>query len=211
MRLPRVRFTVGTLLFTVAVVAANCWALRHVTETGTYVGGRISYRLLPAGVGALPLVNAALIGTWLFAVRRLRSLHRGRAASPRSKWSRATYFSLHFLVLGGLVSLFMPDVVRIIQDVLDVAMEWAAEGWGAVFGEPGETVPWLLLASLILGVLISGPPLLLSWIGQTLANRCAATLPRPRFRAMACLVSLGFPEPASDEEALARARDALGL
>jgi hypothetical protein len=158
------------------------------------------------------LVNAALIGTWLVAARRLRSLHHGRTASPPLSWSRTTYFSLNFLVLGGLVSLFMPDMVRIIQDVLEAATQCAAEGWGAVFGEPGGTVPWLIVESFILGVFISGPPLLLSWIGQALARRCAATLPWHRSRAMACLVSLGFastdlaialtPQPFEDELAI---------
>ena len=209
MRLPRIRFTVGTLLLSVAVVAVNCWAFRHLTETHTDVCGSISYRLLPASVGAVPLVNAALIGTWLLATRRLRLLHHGHAVGPPSSVSRATYFILHFLVLGGLVSLCMPDTVRAIQDVVEDATGCAAEGWGAVVGEPGGTVSWLIAESLILGVLISGPPLLLCWIGQALAQRCAATLPRHRFRAMTCLVSLGFastglaialtPHPFTDE------------
>jgi hypothetical protein len=45
---------------------------------------------------------------------------------------------------------------------------------------------------LIHCALISGPPLILSAIAQALAMWCAATLPRHRFRALTCLVSLGF-------------------
>jgi hypothetical protein len=128
MYLTRVRFTVGSLLFAVAVVAANCWAFRCLTETDVSAGGRITYHLLPAGVGALPLVNAALIGTWLLAVRRLRSLRHGRADGPRSL-SIATYFWLNFMLLGGLVCLFIPDAVYSSHNVLDLATKRAAESW----------------------------------------------------------------------------------
>jgi hypothetical protein len=201
------------LLFAVAVVAANCWGFRRFYGTDLYTGGRISYRLLPAGVGVLPLFNVALIGTWLFAAKQLRSLRNGRAANPRSSLSGVAYFSLHFLLLGGLVSHLMPDAIQSVQVILDAVTEYAAESWGAVFSEPGGTVPWVIVDSSILGIFISGPPLLLSWIGQALATRCAATLPRRRFRAMTCLVSLGFasaalaicltPQPFEDEQEVA--------
>ncbi len=210
MHLPRVRFTVGTLLFAVAVVALNCWGFRHFFAVPVYEFGKVSYRSLPAGVGVLPWVNVATIGTWLFTARRIRSIRHGRAANPQSYSSGVTYFSLHFLMLGGLVSLFVPDATHCVQEVLDIATEFAAEAWKTAFGEPGEAVPWVILNSLILDVFISGPPLLLSWIGQGLATRCAATLPRRRFRVMTCLVSLGFasvalaigltPQPLDDEK-----------
>ncbi len=209
MHLSRVRFTVGTLLFAVAAVAANCWGFRRFYETALYIGGEIPYRVLPAGVGILPLFNVALIGTWLFAAKRFRSLRHGRAANTRSSPPGVAYFSLHFLMLGGLVCLCMPDEILSVQDILDVATGYVAEGWGAVLGEPGGTVPWVVLDTLILGVLISGPPLFLSWIGRAIATRCAATLPRRRFRAMTCLVSFGFasaglaialtPQPLEEE------------
>ena len=51
---------------------------------------------------------------------------------------------------------------------------------------------WVILGCLIYGAFLSGPALLLSWIGGLLTRRCVATLPRRRFRAMTCLVSLGF-------------------
>jgi hypothetical protein len=203
---------VGTLLFAIAVVAANCWGFRHFFAVPVYEFGRVSYRSLPAGVGVLPLVNVATIGTWLFAARRIRSLLHGRAANPGSYLSGVTYFSVHFLLLGGLVTLFVPDAIPRVQEVLDAARGFAAEAWEAAFGEPGGAVPWVILDSLILGVSISGPPLLLSGIGQALATRCAATLPRLRFRVMTGLVSLGFasaalaigltPRPLEDEQAI---------
>jgi hypothetical protein len=192
MRLPRVRFTVGQLLFMVAVVAANFGVFRRFYQTDLYVVGRVSYRYLLAGVGVLPLFNVALIGIWLYAARRLRSLRHGGAANPRSLLSGFAYFSLHFLMLVGLVSLFMPEAIDNVQGVLDEATEYATEGWGAVFGEPGGTVPWVILDSLILGIIISGPLFVLSGIGQRLARHCATTLPRCRFQALTCLVSLGF-------------------
>ena len=74
-------------------------------------------------------------------------------------------------------------------------------------------MPWLIAESALLGVLVSGPPLVLSWIGQMLAKRCAAMLPRPRFLALTGLVTLGFasaglaiavmPQPFEDEQEIA--------
>jgi hypothetical protein len=212
MRLPRVRFTVGTLLFSVAIVAGNCWTFRRSCETGVYEGGRISYRLLPADIGVMPLFTVAIVGVWLMATRRLRTLRHGRAVNRRSPLAGVTYFSLHFLLLGGLVSVLMPDAVRSVQGIADEVTRYPGERWGAILSEPGGTVPWIVFDSLLLGALISGPPLLLSWIGQVLATRCAATLPRRRFRAMSWLVSLGFlsadlavclmPQPFRDEQEL---------
>ncbi len=214
MRPPRVRFTMGTLLFSVAVAAANLWAFRRLTETEVSVGGSISYRVLPAGVGVIPLVDAALIGIWLCVSRWLRSVRQGHVANPRSSSSlSAAYFRLQLLMLGGLAYLFMPDAVGTIRELLECATEITAEGWAVCFGDPGETVPWLIAESSLLGVLVSGPPLVLSWIGQRLAKRCAAALPRPRFLALTGLVSLGFasaglaiavaPQPFEDEQEIA--------
>ena len=60
------------------------------------------------------------------------------------------------------------------------------------------------------GLIISGPPLILSGVGQILARRCAATLPQARSRAMAGPVALGFamaalaicltPQPFEDDQ-----------
>src|SRR5690348_3162782 len=119
MRLPRVRFRVGTLLFAVAVVAANCWAFRRICEVPIYSFGKVTYCILPAAVGALPLVNVAVIGTLLFAASRIRSFSQGHATNPRPSVSGVTYFSLHFLMLGCLVSLFMPDAVESQRGLLD--------------------------------------------------------------------------------------------
>jgi hypothetical protein len=196
MRLLRVRFTMGTLLFIVAVVAANCWGFRHAYESDLYCGGRISYRLLPAEVGVIPLINVALIGTWVFAVKQFRSLRRGRETGPGSCLPGLAYFCLHFLMLGGLVTLFMPGVIQSVQLLLYDATGYVAEVWGAVFGSPKGSVPWVILESSILGVLISGPPLVLSWIGHSLATRYASTSSPLRFRAMTCLVSFGFASGA---------------
>jgi hypothetical protein len=220
MRRPRLRFTVGTLLFAVAVVAANFWGFRRFYETDMYTGGTIGYRLLPAGVGVLPLFNVALIGTWSFVTRRLRSPHQRLAANPRSSLSGVAYFSLNFLLLGGLVSLLMPGAIQSLLDALDVATEFTADRWTAAFGEPGGSTPWVILETLVLGGIISGPPLILSWIGQVLVTRCAATLPRWRFQVVTCLVSLGSasaalaicltPQPMEEEREVVCITDPFG-
>ena len=215
MRLPRIRFTVGTLLFAVVVVAANCWGCRQFYAIVMYTNtaGGSDYCIVPAGVGVLLLVNVALIGALLFTRRRLRSLRRERSANPRSSWSGFAYFSFHFLMLGSLLRLFTPGTIDRSEEVLGPVRDFAARGWATVFGDPGGTLPWIILNYLILNFFISGPPLLLSWFGQTLGTRCAASLPRRRFRAMSCLVSLGFagaalaicltPQPFEDEQEVA--------
>ncbi len=190
MRLLRVRFKLATLLFAVAVVAANCWAFRRLNAVVIVNVGRATYRDLPADLGILPLANAALIGVAVHLTHRLR----GANAGPRALGF--AFFSLHFFVLVEVFRLMRPNAIPSQEGVLALVTEWAAIGWTRCFGEPGETVPWIVLDTLILGVCISGPPLLLSWIGRALAGRSRATLPPWRMRAMASLVSLGFASAA---------------
>jgi hypothetical protein len=193
MHMPRIQFKLGTLLFAVAVLAVNWWAFRCFYESRVMWSTPHIHRILPPGVGILPLVNVVLIGTLVFAVRLVRSLATGGAARPGRFPSGVAYFSLHFLILGCVVTLYQPIESRDYELIsFERITEYAAEGWDAVFGEPRETVPWIILQSSILCFLISGPPLALSWIGHILAKRAAATLPRRRFQAMTCLVSLGF-------------------
>ena len=132
-----------------------------------------------------------------------------------------TFFSLHFLALGVLLFLLMEDVIK---GYLDTVWDFAANlgfvdavldfivyvaNTGAALFDLCE----LALEYLTLCVVVSGPPLLLTGIGQILARRCAATLPRRRFRALTCLVSLGFvgvdlsfsltPRPFENEQEVA--------
>ncbi len=192
MRLPQIRFSVGTLLFCVAVVAANCWGFRHWTEEAPFVCGRPSYRPLPVSVGALPLLDAASIGLWCFATKWLRSRRHARSEYDPSPWPGAIYFSLHFLLLGFVISSWSPGAAEEAAGLLDDVTGCAAIAWEAVLSEPGEGMSWCILDSSILGVLVSGPPLILSWVGGVLAMRCAAKMSRLRFRVMTCLISLGF-------------------
>jgi hypothetical protein len=185
------------LLFIVAVVAANCWAIRDFAQwdMSTAIGGPNGYwyRILHPGFGVIPLIDVALIGASLGAARWLRSILGRPAANPRPSPPGLTYFSLNFLVLGGLACYrFMPEGILGARAVLEFLTDHAARGWSAVFGEPGSTIPWVVVQAAMLGLLVSGPPLLLAWIGHRLARRCAAALPRWRFRAMVGLVSLDF-------------------
>jgi hypothetical protein len=96
------------------------------------------------------------------------------------------------LIVAGLVGSLMPDlVVRYLESFAPV-MDCALKAWGFFFSRYGDFRPWIVLGCLIASVFISGPLLLLTWIGQMLAKRCAATLPRYRLRIMTSLVSLAF-------------------
>jgi hypothetical protein len=93
----------------------GAWALFRENVS---VGGSFSYRVLPAGVGVLPLFNVALIGTWHLAANWRWSLRHGRARNPRSPFPGITYFSFQFLTLIIVASLSMPDVNPSVQRVV---------------------------------------------------------------------------------------------
>jgi hypothetical protein len=212
MRLPRVRFTVSKLLFAVAVIAVNCGVFRlgyEMFENALVEGPSLS--ILPFSfVGSLPLINVALIGTVLFVARRLRSFRGVSGANPRPAPAGVTYFSLHFLAILTVVTIFMPGAIDSYLETSSSLMDYAAKSWSTVFSRFEDVFPQVVLGCLFFGVFISGPALLLSWIGGLLARRCAATLPRRRFRAITCLVSLGFaglalavavtPQPFADKQ-----------
>lgn len=191
MRLPHVRISVGKLLVVVAVVAVNLGVVRllyKVVENSAATAPML-YKPLGFASGFLPLINVAMIGTALFAAQKLRSLRGGgREHSPAGM----TYFVLHMLALGCVVYVVMPDALDSYLDALDPVMNHVLKGWSALFSPSGDAFPWVVLECLVLGAAISGPALLLSWIGHLVARRCARTLPRIRFWAMTSLISLGF-------------------
>jgi hypothetical protein len=115
-----------------------------------------------------------------------RSDH-GHRVRQQSRPPATTFFSLHFLALGCVVALLIPDAIQI-EQVADVI----PQAWLQALGERARSFPDGLLACVILGVWFSGPPLLLCWIGGLLANRCAAKMSARRFKALAVTVSFGF-------------------
>jgi hypothetical protein len=185
MRLPRFRCSLGTFLFAVAVVAVNCAYLMNIDVMSSH--GTDVYVL-----GVLPLVNVVAIGTLRFLARRIRSLRVGVEANPRSSVSGVTYFSLHFLVLGCLAWVFAPESISSYMTLLGPVAGFVEGVLKSVFGEQDDSLKWLIIEYIWIWIFISGPPLLLSWIGHLLAKRCVATLPPRRCRATACLVSLSF-------------------
>ena len=192
-------------------MAANCEVLRllyRMIETGRRDDPHSILRL-DFTVGFLPLLNVALIGTLLFVVRRLRSLRCRHATGPPPSPAGITYFSLHFLALGFLVSAFMPDAIESYLGTLEPFSDYAGRGWSVVSKRFGSELPSDVLDFSLFCLYISGPLLVLAWMGRMVARRCAATLPRRRFWVMTCLVSLGFavvalaillaPRPFEDE------------
>ena len=213
MHLPRVRLTVSKLLLAIAVIAVNCGVFRLGYEMfeNALVGDELLSIQPFSFVGSLPLINVALIGTVLFAARSLRSFRGVNEANLRPSPAGVTYFSLHFLAILTVVTILHAGRDRkVYLESLSPLMDYAAKGWSTVFSRFEDIFPWVVLGCLFFGVFISGPALLLSWIGGLLARRCAAILPRRRFQAMTCLVSLGFmimalavavtPQPFADQQ-----------
>ena len=143
MHLPRIHFTLGTLLTAVAVVAVNCWSVRYFYGQVEYSTGQPNVSM-PVGVGVLPLVNVALIGTLPFAARRLRSPFHGRVANPGPSWSAVAFFSLHVLMLGGIACMFIPDAMLRYMQVFGRWVQPAIRGWAAVIGPTKSPVPWIV-------------------------------------------------------------------
>jgi hypothetical protein len=199
-------------LFAIAVIAVNCGVLRlgyEMFENALFGDAPLS--ILPFSfVGSLPLINVALIGSLRFVVRSLRSFRGVSGANPRPSPAAVTYFSIHFLAILTVVTIFMPGAIESYLETLSSLMDYAAKGWSTVISRFEDSFPWVVLGCLMFGVFISGPALLLSWIGGLLARRCAATLPQDRFRTLTCLVSLSFagvalaiavtPRPFADEQ-----------
>jgi hypothetical protein len=195
MRLPRPRFTVGGLILAVAILTVNCAVLRLLYDKVNTPDPAWELFFCLA-VGMIPQFNAALVGLTRCALRRLHE-RRGRdeTLDPPSP-PGFTYFSLQFLALTVFTAVIFPD-----------ATLWCLSLAATAFGPLTERLSFLddwdrlgvltySAGFLYLCVLVSGPLLLLSWLGGRLARRCAATLPRWRFRALACLVSLGFASVA---------------
>jgi hypothetical protein len=97
MHLPRIRFTLRAFMFAVAIVAANLWAFELFCEAGrgrlghisnTYTANLIIYRVSPVAVGVLPLLNVALLASWVCITSTLQCVRDGRAANLRSSASR---------------------------------------------------------------------------------------------------------------------------
>jgi hypothetical protein len=211
MRLPRVRFTVGKLAFAVVVIAANCGVLRLLYDRVETIVGNPP----PADrafAGSLVVLNVALLGTLILGAGRLRSFccHGPRVARPIL--AGATFLQLHFLALLTIATIYRPDALDGYLQKLAPSLndDFAC---GLRFQMHAHAHTFLALWCPILGLVISGPQLLLSWAGSIFANRSAATLTRRRFRVLTGLVSLAFacvalaiavgPRPFVDEQEVA--------
>ena len=210
MRFPRVRFTLSNLLFAVAVVAANAGAVRLIYDAIEDLKGAIWPTAIIALIGSFPLFNIALIGSMLFTTGRLRAFRRGCMPEPRSSPAGATFFSLHVLAIGAVVTIITPDAVdSYLQEIFSV-WEYAEKGCLAVLGFDDDALNCAAVEYLVFAFFVYVPQLLLAWLGHKLANYCAFTLTPWRFRLITGLVSAGFtcvalaiaitPRPFADEQ-----------
>jgi hypothetical protein len=195
MEVPHVQISLRNVLFFVAIVALNCAAYRtlyrmveNVSNAGPlwHVTGNVV-------IGALPLFNVGFIGTVVYVARGIRSRRRGSGGNPRFGPTGITFFSLHFLALGFVITALMPDLIEVCVETLAPANEF---DWKAVVDRYPTAFSGFFIKCASLAALISGLPFVLSWIGHRLARRCAATVSPFRFGLMTCLVSLGFASVA---------------
>jgi hypothetical protein len=140
--------------------------------------------VLAIGVGAIPLADVALIGVLRLALRRLRARREDGAAETATKVPAGTFLCLHFLALTAFAALIIPDTIE--RRVLGTSRT------APRVNDMGFVARLFTIEALIVGLVVSGPPLLLSWVGSRVANRWMTRMSRRRFLAMTGLVSLGF-------------------
>jgi hypothetical protein len=191
------------MLIAVAIVAVDCAVVRWLNQLASstdmllldprpFVFTRDVPEhevVLELALGVLPLANIAVIGVLRWAGRRswLMGDDVG-VATRRGSVAGVTFFSVQFVLLAIVAARYAPDIVG---PFLREALDEAARRSTNQIANPDELLRFIEVAT-ILGVVVSGPALLISWAGGMLANRWAATKSRDRFYAMAGLLSLIF-------------------
>jgi hypothetical protein len=208
------QITLRILLFFVAIVALNCGAYRFLQQAAEHPESgspriwlssldrsfhraleqahraeSLRIQTIKIAIGAIPLLNVAMIGGLLYLARRFGPYCRECESNPRVGPAAATYFSHQFLALGFVIITLMPGFAK---SYLETLVPTDAGDWKGVLDHFPAAVPEFAIKGLLLGALVSAPPLLLTWLGQELARRCAATLAPRRFWFMTGLVSFGF-------------------
>ena len=189
--MPRQQRSLRSLILIVAVAALNLAAYRAFYRRAGDDPSTVPLSLAAKDVviGSLPLLDVALIGTLFYVLRRTPSSRRGREPLPCPRPAGVAFLSLHFLCLGCVLFMLMPGPIK---DYLATATLVTDREWQAVTDQYPVDCTLFVMKCSILGILISGPPLLLSWLGSVLARHYAATVSQRRFAVMTCLVSFGF-------------------
>src|SRR5262245_39616002 len=124
MRLPRVRLTLGTLFFLIALVAANLWYYRPLYEEQRFaVKHQTSFRVPSLYLVLIPIVNVVVFGAWHFIVCRVRSFRRARGDVTSSPMAGMTFFALNFLVIAVLVHRSVPNATYRLWALLESALD----------------------------------------------------------------------------------------
>jgi hypothetical protein len=120
----------------------------------------------------------------------LRARKSAFRTTDRANPPAITFFGLHFIAIGYLLLNF--EFARI------------SELFGPIFGRIDDEITTIArridlsrgteeaIESLIFALAISGPLLILAWIGRLIAKKWAAKVPRKRFLALIGLISLSF-------------------
>ena len=112
-----------------------------------------SFRPYDWRIGVWPFANGVVLAVWL------------ALASRRIFWAGAAFVGVHLVVFVWIFFAFTTELSRSYLSWSETGLEWAAVGWAVAFGSPDDSVPWLVASCLILGVFLSGPPLVLMGVG----------------------------------------------
>jgi hypothetical protein len=169
------RFSISVAMAVVALAAANCTAIRAVFPEH---GGLDYYRVFLLGLW--PLVNAQIIGLYLFATRYRISLQR---RTPQSWVSLVPAFAVaNALALFATIAVCVmaPDAVMAYLEYVLKPVEFFFLSLG--FQPADHEHPIIRLAlPILVGAALSGPPALLASTFSWVSSRYQLiVVPRPR-------------------------------
>jgi hypothetical protein len=186
-RLARVRFTVGGLMLCLAICAMNFTALRWYYSDGA--ASLIDRYSLEVAAGSLPLFDIAVIGLTRSVSRRLRLCRRSKTLHPPPSPPWFSFIGLQFLALAALATR------------LRATANYLQRPWFLLHHLTEVSPPFAQLDGLVasyagnliyLFALVSGPLIVLSWVGSRLVCYATSAFAPRRSRAVTGLVSTTF-------------------
>lgn len=159
------RFTIGKLMAAVALAAANFWAIRALLAADV---PQSPTRQMFAGL--LPLLDAAAVAGYLTIARHRLALQR-RPPGPRGRFAAVFCLAGVGLFLALVVACVFADDTLLAYVMATVGpFERALRSLGVDTVSDSPVLRYGLLPAC-LGVVLSGPPLILSWAVALLASR----------------------------------------
>jgi hypothetical protein len=147
------RFSIGKLMLVIALLALNCAAICEFARQAS------SHRRADVVMGFLPLANAILLGSY-FLARQYRITWKPRELRRKNPWFVG--MCLVCLCLTVLFFFWNEDIYERYTAVAGHPIYGRLKYWGLARGD-GKRADIYLTIPAILGVIFSGPAILISY------------------------------------------------